>query len=265
MATQGALLKLVRPENNNGQGMSFSNDGYPGHDKQLGAIEEAHGLTGYALYFKLLEHIYYDNGYYFIWAGEQQALFPNSVNVDIDLCNTIIIDMVKVGLFDRQLFNKCRVLTSKSIQMRHFIAKRRIERALVEGEHLLVTDGDIEDAMEEQKKAIENTDKDKTHKEPFERFWKAYPARNGKKLERKETYKLYCKIKITELPLVDKAVKNYARSESAREGFARDPKRFFKNDFWRDWVGGRNGAGSGNSTSDFGEDSQFANIGRTVD
>lgn len=73
----------------------------------------------------------------------------------------------------------------------------------------------------------------------FERFWKKYPARNGKKLGKQETLKsIMNQIKINDLYLLDKALDNYINSQAVRSGYAKDPKRFIKNrDWsWRDWI-----------------------------
>lgn len=71
----------------------------------------------------------------------------------------------------------------------------------------------------------------------FNEFWKTYPARNGKKLERGEVLKRFQKLKKDEIPLILKAVNNYANNPDIKNGIGiRDPKRFFKNNFWREWI-----------------------------
>jgi len=71
----------------------------------------------------------------------------------------------------------------------------------------------------------------------FDEFWKVYPAREGKKLERGEALKKFQELKVDEIPLVLKAAKNYADDQGVKNGIGiRDPKRFFINDFWKDWV-----------------------------
>jgi phage replication O-like protein O len=73
----------------------------------------------------------------------------------------------------------------------------------------------------------------------FERFWKKYPKRNGKKLGKQETLMTIMKqVKINELDMLDIALDNYINSTSVQNGYSKDPKRFIKNrDWsWRDWV-----------------------------
>jgi hypothetical protein len=69
----------------------------------------------------------------------------------------------------------------------------------------------------------------------FEKFWKAYPARNGKKLNRKLCFDYIRKNKI-DRDLLFQAVGNYAKSKNGREGFAKDPIRFLRADFWKEYI-----------------------------
>jgi len=78
----------------------------------------------------------------------------------------------------------------------------------------------------------------------FEAFWKNYPARNGKKLEKETTFNLFCNLKPCETLLCVYAAKHYADSEMIQEGIGiKDPKRFLisgrgkeKVEFWREWT-----------------------------
>ncbi|OPY73136.1 MAG: hypothetical protein A4E63_01024 [Syntrophorhabdus sp. PtaU1.Bin050] len=79
--------------------------------------------------------------------------------------------------------------------------------------------------------------KNKTYVTFFENFWSTYPSRNGKKLGKGETLKKFSQLKETDLPLVLQAVKNYATSEDVKNGIGiRDPKRFLKDNYWREWI-----------------------------
>ena len=90
----------------------------------------------------------------------------------------------------------------------------------------------------------ENTTKDNITKEMyvlFEEFWNIYPARNGKKLEKQATLKLFSALKNGDKEICIQAVKHYADSERVKEGYGiKDPKRFLKdgkgNEYWRDWI-----------------------------
>jgi hypothetical protein len=70
----------------------------------------------------------------------------------------------------------------------------------------------------------------------FDEFWKIYPPRNGRKLTKKESLQFF-KDNFKEEDQIRsllEATKNY--SKSGKEGFIRDPIRFLKKDFWKDWI-----------------------------
>jgi phage replication O-like protein O len=104
----------------------------------------------------------------------------------------------------------------------------------------------VKSVIKSDNKTVIESDTHKRHKdnkhiytEFFERFWKKYPARNGKKLGKQETLKyIMNQVKINELYLLDKALDNYINSPVVKNGYSKDPKRFIKNrDWtWRDWI-----------------------------
>lgn len=75
----------------------------------------------------------------------------------------------------------------------------------------------------------------------WEKFWKTYPDRNGKKLDREETRLRFFKLSPEDRKLVLVAVKHYANSQRVKEGIGiKDPKRFLRDgkgsEPWRDWI-----------------------------
>ena len=90
----------------------------------------------------------------------------------------------------------------------------------------------IKNDTHKRQKTIKNTDMSS-----FDEFWKVYPPRNGKKLEKGESLETFMKIRSEELENVVRAAKNYAESKDVQNGIGiRDPKRFLKNDYWKEWV-----------------------------
>jgi hypothetical protein len=75
----------------------------------------------------------------------------------------------------------------------------------------------------------------------FEQFWKAYPARNGKKLEKTETRRRFLLLTAEDRAAACTAATHYAASDLVTQGLAtKDPKRFLRdgkgNEPWRDWL-----------------------------
>ena len=65
----------------------------------------------------------------------------------------------------------------------------------------------------------------------FQEFWSVYPKRNGKKVGKKATLDNFKKIPVEELDRVIRNAKNYG----IKNDYAKDPERFLKKDFWKDW------------------------------
>ena len=82
----------------------------------------------------------------------------------------------------------------------------------------------------------------------FDDFWRAYPIRNGRKVGKAETFKKFCQLKEVDLPLIVQAARNYSISEDVKAGIGiRDPKRFLKDNYWRDWIEPSEGESSSGS------------------
>lgn len=68
----------------------------------------------------------------------------------------------------------------------------------------------------------------------FEQFWKAYPQNDkGRKRGKAVSLRIWKTIAVSDRELVIAAAKNYAREQTE---FVRDPERFLKSDWWRDWT-----------------------------
>jgi hypothetical protein len=73
----------------------------------------------------------------------------------------------------------------------------------------------------------------------FETFWNFYPKRIEKRVVKKTTYNRFKLLAEEDKQQACVAADNYAQSKIARvDGKARDPERFLKDDYWRDWLDG---------------------------
>ena len=76
----------------------------------------------------------------------------------------------------------------------------------------------------------------------FEIFWNLYPGRNGRKLGKAKTYKMFQLLSEEDQLLCCRAAGAYAqqykRPRAAKEFIPepRDPERFLRNEWWRDWL-----------------------------
>ena len=74
----------------------------------------------------------------------------------------------------------------------------------------------------------------------FEVDWKAYPCRNGKRLDKGAAFKRWeQQVKVKDRDLFSQAVRNYGDSDLGRRS-PKDMKRFISNrdndEYWRQWI-----------------------------
>ncbi len=120
----------------------FSLDVDMDQDDKIALIESQHGLVGFSIIIKLLMKIY-SNGYYYEWGEKELLLFSKRVNVDNNTCSEIVNDCIKWGIFDKSIFEKDGVLTSRGIQKRFLLAVGRRQRVEIKGKYLLLSNEDI--------------------------------------------------------------------------------------------------------------------------
>ena len=109
-------------------------------------IEAKHGLTGFAVWVKLLQKIY-TNGYYINWKEEISLLFSSEVNVDINKVNDIINDCLNWEVFNKEFYKEHRILTSHGIQVRYKEATYRRKKVKIKEDYLLLSKDEINDNM----------------------------------------------------------------------------------------------------------------------
>ena len=100
-------------------------------------IEAEHGLEGFAILIKLFQKIY-SEGYYYNWGDKEQILFSNRVSVDRNKVVRIVSDCLKWNIFNRELFEKYKVLTSRRIQNQYFSSTYKRSGIEVIEEYLLI-------------------------------------------------------------------------------------------------------------------------------
>ena len=70
----------------------------------------------------------------------------------------------------------------------------------------------------------------------FEEAWQAYPKRNGRRVGKEAAKALWGKLPLRDRPMVLEAIRAYATAVARSETIPRDAERFFKNQYWKDWV-----------------------------
>lgn len=176
-------------------------------DDKIFYIESEHGITGFAVYIKLLTRIY-DNGYFIEWDKFRQNVLARKINVDINTLLGVVNSCVECNLFNKKILDQYNILTSKAIQKRYFEATSRRKSVSILNDYCLVDINDynnielkgvnvdinpksdvINDNIstqrkEEKSKEEEKKEKTKDNKElylkSFEEVWALYPHKKGK-------------------------------------------------------------------------------------
>lgn len=107
-------------------------------DKKFELIEAEYGLTGFGVIVHLLQEIYGKEGYYIEWAEEVALLFARRCGLGGGVVSEIIEASIRRGMFDKEIYDKYHVLTSRGIQKRYFEAVSRRKSLEVDYNILLV-------------------------------------------------------------------------------------------------------------------------------
>ncbi len=99
-------------------------------DDSVELIEAEFGLQGYAIILKLWQKIY-SEGYYIDWKKDNIMLFSRRINSEETLVSSVVNSCLLRGIFNKGLYEKHQVLTSKGIQKRYLTACKQIRRASI--------------------------------------------------------------------------------------------------------------------------------------
>lgn len=107
-------------------------------DDKFRFIEIKFGTKGFGVIIKLFQKIY-ANGFWYKWTGDEKLLFTGELfNVNINEVNDIINEAIERNIFDKEMYKKYEILTSKGIQRRYFEATKRRKEIEVIKEYVLI-------------------------------------------------------------------------------------------------------------------------------
>ena len=125
-------------------------------DTKFELIEAEFGLTGFAIVVKLLQDIYRENGYYGEWTEEVALLFSRKVGEGYNVVSEIVRASVKRGIFDKDMFDRFSILTSRGIQERYLEAVSRRANISIKDEYLLVPNTQISESVDKNGVNVNN-------------------------------------------------------------------------------------------------------------
>lgn len=94
------------------------------NDTKIDELIEAQGWTGFAIYFYLCQKAYASDGYFYRWSYANSATTARRMGGGIgsETIRQVVGLCLQIGLFDKRLFDREGILTSRGIQRRYIVA-----------------------------------------------------------------------------------------------------------------------------------------------
>lgn len=175
-------------------------------DEKVRMVQAEYGLKGFAVFVKLLQEIYGENGYYCEWTQDRELLFMSENGLDngsLQLIKDIVSACIRRNIFSERLFKEYGILTSSGVQKQYLKATVKREVIELKKEYLLITvpknrtnvainsisDGrnsisDVRNrqSIVEKSREEESKEKEIARVERFNEFWAAFPNKQRRYL-----------------------------------------------------------------------------------
>lgn len=109
-------------------------------DLKVRRIIKACGKEAVHILVALLANIYRDEGYYVLWDDDLAFLAADEVGTKEGTVEELVRKAVQVKFFDKDIFDKYSVLTSKGIQNRYILATKERKKVELEFKYLLTNE-----------------------------------------------------------------------------------------------------------------------------
>ncbi|EJF50936.1 hypothetical protein YS9_0821 [Enterococcus sp. C1] len=109
-------------------------------DLKVRRIIKACGKEAVHILVALLANIYRDEGYYVLWDDDLAFLVADEVGTKEGTVEELVRKAVQVKFFDKDIFDKYTVLTSKGIQNRYILATKERKKVELEFKYLLTNE-----------------------------------------------------------------------------------------------------------------------------
>lgn len=113
------------------------------NDTKIDKLLDAHGWDGFGIYFYLCQRVYGGEGYFYKWSYDDCASTSRKMGGGIGsgTVREAVGYCLQIGLFDKGLFDRWGVLTSRGIQRRYWeVVKARDVRTVISDYWLLQDD-----------------------------------------------------------------------------------------------------------------------------
>lgn len=124
-------------------------------DVKIRKIARTCGSQSTSILICLLCNIYKDNGYYILWDEDLPFVIADSVGVSEGAVKEVILKAIQVDFFDKDIYEKYKVLTSHGIQSRFKSAVYKREEIEYVVEYLV---SDIQNSISDGKNCVSDTE-----------------------------------------------------------------------------------------------------------
>lgn len=124
-------------------------------DVKIRKIARACGSQSTSILICLLCNIYKDNGYYILWDEDLPFVIADSVGVSEGAVKEVILKAIQVDFFDKDIYEKYKVLTSHGIQSRFKSAVYKREEIEYVVEYLV---SDVQNSISDGKNCVSDTE-----------------------------------------------------------------------------------------------------------
>ena len=206
-----------------------------------------HESNGLAVFIVLLQLIYSNEGYYTTNGKDLALLIKKRINLDIDIITSCINAMISREIFDKDLYKKYNILTSRGIQKRFFDAAKRKKEVRVIREYLL-TDINVytnlisvninnKNVSNNATKEEEEEEEDVKGKEDernidFDLFWDNYDKKVGHKDKIKRKWD---RLRESTQLIILKHIELYKRAQPNKR-YRKNPETYLNNESWNDEI-----------------------------
>jgi len=163
----------------------------------------------------------------------KSRMYPLKPKMTVNNINRLLTECIKMELLIKYESNNKPYLLIPEFNQRLRAKKSKFPDP---PKNCLTSDGHLQAGknkmLETETETETETEGEKNiYDQKFELFWEVYPKRKGKKVGKKASLKNFKKITLSNIDRVIKNAKNYGLNNA----YPKDPERFLRNDFWKDW------------------------------
>jgi len=184
---------------------------------------------GLAVLIVTWQIIYSNEGYYTTNGRDLFLLIKKRVNASIKEIKDCISACLDRNIFNKTLFNKYGILTSKGVQERFFEAAKR-KKSVRYNPDYIVKEVKVSSNAVKIEGDLPEAEDDNILKE-FKRFWELY----DKKVSKDKTFKLWQKLSKKNKAKIFKTLPAYLESKPDKQ-FRKNPDVYLRNKSWEDEI-----------------------------